>query len=169
MTAASKPLVIFYSRTGHARRVADTVARRAGADLCAIETRRYAPAFLWLFRAIGDALRHADVEIAQLPDPSNPARPWIAACGPVWAGHPAPPLRAALLAMRGSEIPVGLVLTFGGSGNADRAEETAEAALGRPLAARCRIEDAVAGADRIEARIDPFLSRMRAAAADRVA
>ena len=109
-----KTLIVYYSLTGTARAVATALAQELGADIEEIRCTRYAPRLSGVVRAIYDTWR------GNLP----PIEPLLRALslydlvvvgGPIWASHPATPVRAFLRQKRSQLPSVAFFLTHGGS------------------------------------------------------
>jgi hypothetical protein len=109
-----KALVVYYSLTGTARAVATALARELGADIDEIRCKRYAPGFSGYVRAGFDSWRGNLPPIEPLSRPLS-LYDLVVVGGPIWAAHPATPLRA-FLRQRRSQLPsVAFFLTHGGS------------------------------------------------------
>ena len=90
-----KTLVVYYTRTGNAKFVAETVAAEIGADLEeVVDMKKREGAFGWL-SAGRDAMGQKETEIA--PTKRSPADYDLVVIGqPVWAGNPTPAIRTYL-------------------------------------------------------------------------
>lgn len=164
-----KPLILCYSRTGHSRRVAKALADISGAELDMIETRRYHMPFFWMFRGVLDVANEVSPDVSEVKYSGLPGRPWVTVCGPIWAGKPAPPLRPLFGVLRNLSVPVGLLLTYGGSKTITDAEVLCRSLLGRPFAAKCHIRNKVEGKDEMRRQLGAFLADLEPAGAGRVA
>ncbi len=121
--------ILHGSLTGHSARLADAIAHAPGAEAEAVSC----PAYRGVLAKPRMAL---DFATPRVPAPAPPAPGLGAAasvtlCGPVWAGRPAPALRA-LLRLHGLPGAVGLALTCEGRAKSGGAADHAEAILGRP-------------------------------------
>jgi hypothetical protein len=109
-----KTLVVYYSLSGKMRTVAEALAQELAADSEEIRCARYRPGF-WVY------LKGSyDSATGRLPRISNPERApsrydLVVVGGPIWAGHPAPPVRAYLRQQAGRLSTVAFVLTHRGS------------------------------------------------------
>jgi flavodoxin len=90
-----KSLVVYYSRTGNARFVAQTVAAQVGADVEeVVDLKKRGGAFGFLSGG-RDASRGKETEIA--PSSKSPADYDLIIIGtPIWAGHPTPAITTYL-------------------------------------------------------------------------
>ena len=87
-----KALVVYYSRTGNARFMAETVAAELGADIEEVVDLKNRQGRLAFLPAGRDALRGKETEIAQTK--RTPANYDLIIVGqPVWAGSPTPAIR----------------------------------------------------------------------------
>ena len=108
-------LVVYFSRTGYTRRVAEEIAHAAGADCEAIRERSGRGGFLGYWRSAREALRGTAIEIE--PGSLNPRDYSLVVLGtPVWAGNVSSPMRAYIARHRGDFARVALFCTQGGSG-----------------------------------------------------
>ena len=131
--AAPTTAIICYSRSGHSRRVAERLAHALDARLIELNAPVYKGALGYMragFQSLRQTGHLAPQSFTTLEDFKR-----IVLCGPVWTSYPAIPLRALLR----SDIPlprsVSLFLTSGSHSPAQKAFDTAEADLGRPLTA----------------------------------
>ena len=111
----NKILVVFYSRTGFTRRVAEQIAKRLQCDLCELREKRRREGALGYLRSIFEALTRREPE---LQEPGvDPSRYALVILGtPVWAGRVCSPMRAFLTRHRLGGAEVAVFCTLGGSG-----------------------------------------------------
>jgi flavodoxin len=108
-------LVVYFSRTGYTRRVAEDIARAAGADCEAIRERSSRSGFLGYWRSAREALRGAAIEVE--PGSLNPRDYAMVVLGtPVWASNVSSPMRAYIARHKRDFTRVALFCTEGGSG-----------------------------------------------------
>lgn len=135
-----KTLIVYHSRTGNTRRVAQALARRLDADLDEIR----------IVQPMGGALGYAACAIEAIAgltpalrpmkkDPSDYALVLIGT--PVWFRRLSSPVRSWLARHRALRGRVALFCTMGGSG-AQRVFATMAALLGSPPAATLALTDA---------------------------
>ncbi|MDJ0825382.1 MAG: hypothetical protein QNJ16_07760 [Rhodobacter sp.] len=121
--------VVFYSRTGITRLLAEALAARTVAETAEITCDRYGPG-LWGWLQAGRASwRRQRPAISYAPPGEAPD--CLLVGSPVWSGVLAAPVRSYLAGL--SELPprVGLFLTAGGPPPQDQAAAEATALLGR--------------------------------------
>jgi len=108
-------LVVYFSRTGYTRRVAEEIARAAGADCEGIRERSGRSGLFGYWRSAREALRGTAIEIE--PGSLNPRDYALVVLGtPVWASNVSSPLRAYITKHRRDFARVALFCTQGGSG-----------------------------------------------------
>src|SRR6185369_998249 len=104
-----------FSRSGYTRRVAEQIARAAGADCEAIRERTSRRGVLGYWRSAREALRGTAVTIE--PDALQPRNYALVVLGtPVWAGKVSAPMRAYIARHRNDFTRIALFCTQGGSG-----------------------------------------------------
>ncbi len=108
-----KSLVVYYTRTGNARFVAETIAAEIGADVEEIiDLKKRSGALGWLSGG-SDARRGKETEIA--PTKKSPADYDLIIVGtPVWAARPTPAITTYLKKNDLSGKKVALFFTQGG-------------------------------------------------------
>jgi flavodoxin len=108
-------LVVFFSRSGYTRKIAEEIAARCGADLEAIEDVRTRAGLFGYLRSGREAYKKLPVEIrAPVRNPSD--YDLVILGTPVWAGNVSSPMRAYLTAHGGELKRVAVFCTQGGSG-----------------------------------------------------
>jgi flavodoxin len=117
-------LVVYYSRSGHARRVAEVMAKLLKADIEEIQEARNRGGGIGFLRSVIESLLSRKVRI-------NPARhapglyETVVIGTPVWAAHVSSPVRSYLLQHASELKQVGLFCTMGGSGGEEVLAEMA--------------------------------------------
>lgn len=158
-----RTLIVYHSRTGHTRRVAQALARRLDADLDEIRIVQpldgvagYAMCAIEAVAALAPALR---------PMHRDPAAYELVLIGtPVWFWSLSSPVRS-WLEQHPLKRRVAFFCTMGGSG-AQRVFATMAGLAGRkPVATLALLERDLAGD--FESRLDAFVERLRAGAAQR--
>ena len=141
-------LVVFYSRSGTARRVAEALARDLGAELEGIVSSPRGGA-LGFMRCLLDVMRDRDVPATTVLDPADYDH--VVVGGPVWAGRPAAPLRAWLRRHRGAFRSLSAFCVSGSGGAHEAFFTEVESLAGRPLARRLSLaqRDVLGGRDRV--------------------
>lgn len=134
-----KDLVVFFSRSGRTRKLAEDLAGAFGADLDEIRESRSRAGVLGFLRSGYEAVKKVEpVVMPPVHDPRDYRRVFIG--GPVWAGHPCSPVRAYLARHRRELPDVAFFCTYGGHG-ADTALAEMAALLGRKAAATLAVLD----------------------------
>lgn len=119
-------LVVFYSRTGNSRRVAELLATLRGWPLGEITDAQPRG----VLRCLLDSLLQRKPEIRyEGPNPSNFRT--VVLISPIWAWRLAGPMRSFIASHRSGLRRVAVVSTMGGSG-APNAEREVAQLLGRP-------------------------------------
>src|SRR5512139_1268886 len=109
-----KTLVVYFSRSGHTRSVADEIARRCGADLEAIQDVRPRTGVFGYWRSAREAMKKTIIEIR--PSTRDPAEYDLVILGtPIWGGNLCSPMRAYVSGHRGKFRQVAFFSTQGGS------------------------------------------------------
>ncbi|MFZ4397620.1 MAG: flavodoxin family protein, partial [Kiritimatiellia bacterium] len=135
-----KTLVVFYSRTGHTRKVAEKLAGLLGAETEElIESGKDRAGVLGFMKAGRDAMLKRAVELASVT--KDPASFDLVVLGsPVWAFTMCPAIRAYAAGHAGAIRKAAFFCTHGGGG-ASKSFTEAEAILGKPLAATLALVD----------------------------
>ena len=129
-----KVLVVYYSLSGNTRTVATALARDLDADVEELRCGRYKLGGWGFLRAGYDSWRGMLPPIEPLAlRPSHYELVVIA--GPIWAFHPATPIRAFLNQHRTELRRVAFLLTHGGSAGERSLREMEEIAGRAPVAA----------------------------------
>lgn len=153
-------LLVFFSRSGHTRRLAQEIARACAADLEELHEPRGRAGMLGYLRSGLQAMREVAPPIR--PGSHDPARYRRVILGtPVWVGRPAAPMRSYALRHAGRFPTLGLFCTLGGSGAQRCFEELAGCCGRQPVATLAVTEAQLAGSDYAEA-LQRFVAQMRA-------
>jgi flavodoxin len=139
-----KTLVVYHSRTGTTRKVAEELARVLKADLDEIHSERSYLGLFGYLRAARDSLRGSLPEVA--PAKRSPADyDLVIVAGPLWAGHASPVLRRYVQEHRDQLKQVGILLTHGGSSPKTAFAEIESLAGRKPVATAAILERSVKG------------------------
>lgn len=155
----SKILVVYYSRSGTTRQVAQTIANALGADVEEILDTDERRGLLGYLRS---ALAAKRAKPAAIEEPAkDPAAYRLVIVGtPVWASSVSTPVRA-YLDRRGRAAPrVALFLTHVGSG-AERAFGQMETLCAKPPVARLALRRQELPASRSSEKVEAFLAAVR--------
>lgn len=108
-------LVVYFSRTGYTRRIAEQIAKATGADCEEILEQSSRKGLLGYWRSAREALRGTAVDV--LPASLDPRDYALVVLGtPVWAGNVSSPMRAYMARHVDDFTRVALFCTQGGSG-----------------------------------------------------
>lgn len=110
-----RALVVYFSRTGYTRKIAEEIADRCGADIEAVREARGRSGIFGYLRSAREALKKRTVDI--LPSTKKPGDYDLVILGtPVWASNLSSPIRSYIAAERGRFPRVAFFCTLGGSG-----------------------------------------------------
>jgi flavodoxin len=128
-----RTLVVYFSRTGYTRKIAEEIAGRCGADVEAIEDVRARAGIFGYLRSAREAYKKRLIELR--PAAKNPSDYDLVILGtPVWASNVSSPMRAYLTAHRGELKRVAAFCTQGGSGAEKVLSDMAELCGRKPVA-----------------------------------
>lgn len=156
----SRILVVYYSRTGNTKKVAEAVASACNADLEQISDVRQRRGLLDWFRSGREAWKGKPAEIG--PTRLNPVDYELVVLGsPIWAGRVSSPMRRYLTDHAGKIPRVALFVTESGSGGAGAFSDMAELSGQTPIATlELRERELREG---LEAMIQDFVSKLETA------
>lgn len=129
-----RTLIIYYSRTGTTRTLAEALATELKGDIDEIRCERYRPGGLRYLRAGYDSLR------GNLPPIVMPAKEpsdydLVLIGGPIWTSYPALPIRAYLDHTPDLPARIAVFLTFGAHSPPQKAIEMMTSLLPRQIEA----------------------------------
>jgi flavodoxin len=154
----SKTLVVYHSRTGTTRRLAEALAKFLHADIEEIVESRDRSGFLGYLRSISEVLqkRGAPIEPAK-----NDPRPYslVVVGTPVWAWSVSSPVRSYLAANKERLGAVAFFCTMGGQGG-ERAFEEMKAIAGKAPRASCAVTARDVKSGSSEAQIAEFAEQL---------
>ena len=144
-------LIVFHSRYGHCRMVAEALSRKRGWALgevaCLAGRRRY-------LRCALDALLRREPEIRYTG--AGPSQfDGVVLVSPVWCWRLCPPIRRFVRSMADRLTDVAVLSCMGGSGAANAVAEV-ERLLGRPVVAQLALRQADIEAGRHDAALGAF-------------
>ena len=159
----SDVLVVYFSRTGYTRRVAERIAREIGADLEPIREPKPRTGIFGYWRSARESLRKV---VAEILPPTKLARSYrlIVLGTPVWASHLSSPMRAYIAAQGRSFPRVAFFCTQGGSG-AQKVLEEMRALCGRSPDATMIVNDRDVDSGAAGRKVEQFLRELEPAAA----
>jgi flavodoxin len=153
-------LVVFYSRTGHTRGLAQRIAAAAGAEIEEIADRVDRRGILGYLRSGRDAWLGRRAEI--VPPAKDPGNFDVVLIGtPVWNMSLSSPVRSYLEGQAARLARVAFFCTLGGSGAARVFRQMQQACGKAPLATLARTERQLSQADLPQA-VEQFAARIRA-------
>ena len=160
-------LVVYFSRSGYTRRIAEEIARRLPADLNPILERHDRSGWFGYLRSGFEAYKHRTPPI--LPAVKDAAAYDLVVLGtPVWAGNIASPMRSYLTA-HGHELNrVAFFCTQGGSGAEAVLKDMATLSRREPIATLV-LNDAEIKADSHASKLDAFVRELTPQGAPRAA
>lgn len=155
-----KAAVIYYSKSGHTRRVAEQIAKALGAELDEVRERRKRG----LLKIIVDGIRSRTPEI-DAPELSMDSVDLIVLGTPVWGSRPAQAIEVFLSKARFSNKPIALFCTMGGTGDAKtfqwiESRLSDNRVVGHLSFSRPQLRDAQAVAERISVWTEDLASKV---------
>ena len=132
-------LIVYYSRTGVTRHVAERIAGHVGADAIAIRDVRSREGVLGYVRSAMEAM-HGTLPEIELPPMHLADYALVVLMAPVWAGHLATPMRRFLRDHARELRRVAVCCTMGGKG-AEGAFADVRKLLGFDPEATCALTD----------------------------
>jgi len=151
-----KTLVVYHSRSGHTRRVAQTLARRLHADLDEIKLAESRAGLFGYLRCALEAITEVTPSSHARRDPH--AYDLVIVGTPVWFWSLSSPVRDYLRKIRGTGARFAFFCTLGGSG-ALRVFETMTTLTGQMPLATLALTDAELAA-RDKEKIDAFVQML---------
>jgi len=156
-----KTLVVYYSRTGTTRKLAETLAGALGADIEEIRERKDRRGPLGFLAALFGSFRRAASPIEPI-DRDLRQYELVVVGTPVWAGSMAGPVRTFFRRHGGEIARAGLFCTMAGAKPGQALDHMAAACARRPaatLALREKLVKAGTGGDEVAA----FVAALRSA------
>jgi hypothetical protein len=147
-------LIVYYSRTGTTKTAAKALAGMMGADIAEITCDHYGRGLLRYFRAAYDSVR-GKLPAIGLPALLRVPYDLVVIAAPIWASHPALPIRALLESDVKLPKRVSLLLTCMGS-PPERAFAEMEARLPVPAEAKLALKSKDVQEDRVSAALRDF-------------
>ena len=156
MERSGLPRIIFYSRTGHSRRVAGVLGKRLNAEPFEVTTRHYSWPVLGWIAAARDGMSQVAPRLNERLE--VPEEETVILVGPVWAGGAAAPLNTVIDVLSSGCQRVAVVLTCGGDKEETAPLERLENRLGRPLVAGLVLSNAAQDSPEAGPRLEAFLA-----------
>lgn len=155
----SKILVVYYSRSGFTRKVAEAIAAACNADLEEIRDLGSRGGFWGYLHSVREALSRKPAPIvAPARDPSG--YDLIVLGTPVWTGKVSSPMRAYVAKLGVSFKAIAVFCTLGGSG-ADKTLHELAALCGKTAVASLALTDGAIAKGKYDAPIQDFVKTIR--------
>lgn len=151
---SSTNLIIYYSKSGRSRRVAENLGKRLGVRAVPVTTRRYTWPILGWIAAGRDGLRGASAPLEHAVD--LPGEGTVILVGPVWVGGPAGPLNTIVDALKPGHQDVAVLLTCGDPKADTGPVSKFQQRLGRPLKAHLVLPNAIQDTPDADPLLDAF-------------
>ena len=119
------PLIVYYSRSGTSRIVADTLKEQLACNIEGIHSTKDREGFLGVLTCVFDQLLNRDDTLQPLEKNPNNYNPVILV-SPVWVGKLASPARTFIKQTRLDGKDIYLMLTYNGSLSGDKEKAIAE-------------------------------------------
>ena len=156
---ALKALVVYYSRTGTTRRLAEAVAKALQADIEPIIDRTRRSGIIGYLRSVAESLQKRGASIE--PMKTDPRSYDLVVIGtPIWAWSVSSPVRSYLAANRGLLPNVAFFCTMGGQGN-ERSFEEMKAIAGKAPIASCAVTARDVASEAYGPRIAQFVEQLK--------
>ena len=154
-----KSLVVYYSLSGTTRKVATVLAQHLDAEIEEMRCRRYSPGIWGNIRAGYDSLT-GNLPLIEPLLHSLPQFELVVIAGPIWASHPATPVRSFLKQERARLPRVAFVLTHGG-GWGERSLHEMEKIAGRAPIAALAVREQDVKEQRFASALSSFEAKLR--------
>jgi menaquinone-dependent protoporphyrinogen IX oxidase len=151
-------LVVYYSRTGYTRRIAEEISRALACDICPIEEDKARQGLLGYLRSAYEAMTRKQATITQLA--RDPRQYDLIIIGtPVWGWSLSSPVRAFAERYRDRLARVAFFCTMGGLG-AEKAFGELQKVLGRMPVATLGLTDGEIDAHKDAQKVDRFAAAL---------
>ncbi len=150
-----RTLIIYYSRSGTTRKLAEALATELSADIEEIRCDRYRPGGFRYLRAGYDSVR-GNLPPIDMPQKSGSDYDLILIGAPVWTSYPATPVRAFLANMPGLPARIAVFLTHGGHSPPEKAVEMLAALLPRQAEATLHLSSGDVNGDALSGAVHSF-------------
>jgi flavodoxin len=156
---ASKTLVVYYSRTGTTRRLAEALAKVLHADIEPIIDTTRRSGIIGYLRSLAESLQKRGASIE--PTKTDPRSYDLVLIGtPIWAWLVSSPVRSYLAANREVLPNVAFFCTMGGQGD-KRSFEEMKAIAGKAPIASCAVTARDVASEAYGARIAQFVEQLK--------
>jgi len=155
-----KILLVYYSRTGFTRRVAEEINKRLECDVCELQEEHPRGGIAGYLRSAFEAytghlpaLRELEYELGKCA--------LLIVGSPIWAGRVCAPVRAFLAHQPLGTGEIAVFVTYGGMG-ASKVLDSLAALAGKAAVARLALTDREIDADAMAHKVDAFVAGVRA-------
>ncbi len=157
--ATSKALVVYYSRTGTTRRLAEVIAKALQADIEPVIDRRRRSGVIGYLRSVAESVQKRGASIE--PTKTDPRSYELVLIGtPIWAWSVSSPVRSYLAANKELLPNVAFFCTMGGQGD-ERTFKEMKAIAGKAPIASCAVIARDVPSEAYGARIVRFVEQLR--------
>lgn len=161
----NKIAVVYYSMSGHSRRLATTLSSATGGALVELIAPSYQNGFWKYVRIAFDSVCRKSPKI-DIDLESFSVFDRIILCAPVWASYPATPMRRFLTSQTDLPQQVALFLTSGDEAPASKAFSAAASDLGRPITVAANLPNKYKDTPEETRQISSFLEEFMGADAN---
>jgi multimeric flavodoxin WrbA len=155
---APRALVVYYSRTGHTRIVAEALRSALGADVEEIHDPVERGGVLGYLRCGAEALLGASSQI-DLPRKDPSTYDLVLVGGPVWGTSVSSPIRTYLWLEHARLPATALFVTYGGAGSGRALAQMSQLVGKRPVAVLA-IREAETGTGKYEPKLAAFVEEL---------
>jgi flavodoxin len=154
-----KTLVVYYSRTGITKKIAEVIAKKTQADIEEIVDLKDRKGPWEYLKAGRDAMKRIPAQIAVIKN--NPEYYDLIVIGtPVWAGNMACAVRTYIGGNKDKFKKIALFSTMAGSGDQNTFNEM-ESLSGKTAVVKVTVRTRDAGKPETDARLDEFVKKMQ--------
>ncbi len=154
-----KILVVYYSRTGTTKKIAEIIAQKLNSDLEEIKSAKNYRGIWGYLMAGREAMLKKSIDLA--PVVKNPADYDLAVIGtPVWAGNISSPVRAYLTQNKNNLKNIACFCVMGGSGD-ERTLAEMENIFGQKPIATCSLLTKEVIENKAEEKIEEFIEKIK--------
>lgn len=154
-----KSLILYFSRSGNTRKVAEQLASELNSEIEAIRCSRYSGSWIGYARAGYDSLRKVRPAIEPIKSDLTQFDRLILGT-PIWTSYPSTPVRAFLDRYRELPERVALFMTQGGQSAPAVAARLVTDAISRDLEASLSIMGSDAGSTAANAKVSAFIQSL---------
>jgi len=158
-----KTLIIYFSRTGRTRRLAQRLAQLLDADIEEIDCRRYRLGLFGWWRYLRAGFNSVKGNLPRIGKLQHtPADYDLVVLGtPIWTSYPCLPMRALLKAGPAMPGRIAGFITYGGQSDPDTAFSMMAEMLGKPISHRLAIQNEDGKLPDMDARAARFANELQ--------